>query len=305
MTPKQGSAFARHEERTAWLFIAPWVLGFLIFELGPMLFSLGLSVVTWDGLTAPRYVGMSNYAALLVSDSDFYQSLKVTVLYAAMSIPLAVVLGVGVSLLLNTRVRGLAVWRTVYFLPAVVGGVAVSVLWVGLLNPDHGVLNTFLRAVGVAEPPNWLGSARWALPALVLMGLWSVGGSMVLYLAGLQGIPTQLYEAAAIDGAGRWRRFWHVTVPMLSPVIFFNVVIGLISSFQVFTQARVMTDGGPEKATLFYALDLYRNSFRYFKLGYASAQAWILFAIVLTLTLVLMRFSRRYVYYEYEAGSAR
>jgi multiple sugar transport system permease protein len=298
MAYKPGSAFARHEERVAWLFIAPWVLGFIIFEIGPMVFSLALSLFRWDGLTSPNYVGAGNYATLLIGDADFWQALRVTVLYACMSIPLGIVLGVGVSLLLNTKVKGLSVWRTIYFLPAVVGGVAVSVLWVGLLNPDYGVLNKFLRVIGLSNPPHWLSSSTWALPALVLMGLWSVGGSMVLYLAGLQGVPTQLYEAAAIDGAGRWRRFWHVTLPMLSPVIFFNVIMGLISSFQVFTQARVMTNGGPNNATLFYALDLYNNSFRYFKLGYASAQAWILFGIILVLTLVVMRGSRRFVYYE-------
>jgi multiple sugar transport system permease protein len=302
MAYRPTSAFARQEERIAWLFILPWVLGFLIFEIGPMVFSLGLSVTKWDGLTGAEFVGARNYATLLAGDPEFWQALKVTVLYAAMSIPLGITLGVGVSLLLNQNVRGLSVWRTIYFLPAVVGGVAVSVLWVGLLNPNYGVLNTVLRGVGLTKPPNWLSSSTWALPALVMMGLWSVGGSMVLYLAGLQGIPTQLYEAAAIDGAGRWRRFWHVTLPMLSPVIFFNVIMGLISSFQVFTQARVMTNGGPNNATLFYALDLYNNSFRYFKLGYASAQAWILFAIVLFLTLVVMRFSRRFVYYESGTG---
>src|SRR5258708_2645365 len=180
---------------------------------------------------------------------------------------------------MNVNVRGIAFWRTIYFLPSMISGVAAGELWIAVLNPDYGILNASLYRLGISHPPAWLNSTQYALAGLVVISLWGAGGSMVIYLAGLQGIPTQLYETAAIDGAGAVRKFIHITIPMLSPVIYFNIIMGLISSFQVFTAAKVMTQGGPEDHTLFYALYLYNNTFRYLKMGYASAQAWILFLI--------------------------
>lgn len=292
------SLLQKREERTAYLLILPWIAGFLIFELGPMAASLWFSVTRWDGVTDATFVGLGNYATLLFADKLFWKSMWVTLVYAAASIPLSVAVGLAIAVLMNQKIKGVAVWRTIYFLPSVISGVAVSVLWIAVLNPDYGILNGFLIAVGISHPPNWLNDARFALSALVLMSLWAAGGSMVIYLAGLQGIPTQLYEAAEIDGAGPARKFIHVTLPMLSPVIYFNVLMGLIHSFQVFTQAKVMTNGDPEYSTFFYALYLYNNAFRYLKMGYASAQAWILFVIILALTLSVMYLSKRFVHYE-------
>ena len=303
----------RAQARAGYAFVLPWVLGFLALTLGPMLASLLLSFTQWNGmvpLAAAKSVGTANYRQLFTADPTFAQSLKVTVYYVLLAVPLGQVAALAVALLMNTRAKGIALWRTVYFVPSVVSGVALAVLWLQVFNNDYGVLNHVLRpvlAVFGTRPPNWFGAdtvagvddaARWAVPAFVLMSLWGVGGGMIIYLAGLKGIPASLYEAATIDGASPWRRLISVTLPMLSPLIFYNLVMGLIGSFQVFTQAKVMTDGGPNNDTLFYVLNLYRQAFDFHNMGYASAMAWVLFVLVLILTLVVFRSSRSLVYYE-------
>jgi multiple sugar transport system permease protein len=285
------------ENVAGFLFISPWIVGFLAFELGPVAAAAYLSLTSYDLLSAPELIGLRNYDRMINRDPLFWHSLRLTGIYALGSVALHVVCGVALALLLNSRIRGLSVYRTVYYLPAVVSGVAVSYMWLWVLNKDAGVLNAALRYVGV-EGPNWLFSVEWALPAFILMSLWSVGGGMVLYLAGLQGVPTALYEAAALDGAGWWAKTRHVTVPMISPVIFFNFVMGIIGSFQVFTGAFVMTQGGPANATLFYVLGLYRHAFENFRMGYAAALAMVLFAIIMALTALSFRVSNRLVYYE-------
>jgi multiple sugar transport system permease protein len=276
--------------------VTPAVLGFLIFIAGPIVVSAYFSLTEYKLISVPHWAGLQNYQSLW-QDALFWQSLEVTVRYALLALPLGLVLALGLALLLNQKLWGVAFWRTIYYLPAVISGVAVAVLWSWILNPEFGLLNTFLRYLGV-HGPNWLGDTRTALPALVLISLWGVGGNILIYLAGLQGIPTELYEAASIDGAGSVRRLFHITLPLLSPVIFFNLVMGLIGVFQFFTEPFIMTRGGPEQSTLSYMLYLYRNAFTYFKMGYAAALAWVLFVLVLLLTLAVFRSSPLWVHYE-------
>ena len=286
----------RKEELIAWLFISPWVIGFLVFTLGAMLFSLGMSLFETDLLSTRTFIGLQNYQQL-ATDPLFWQAVRVTFLYTGLTVPLSTVVALGIALLLNQKIRGVNVWRTIYYLPAVVSGVAVSLIWNWVLNPDNGLLNQGLRAIGLPGP-RWFSSEFWSLPGLVLIALWGTGTNMLLYLAGLQSIPTELREAAQIDGAGPVRTFFNVTLPLLTPTIFFNVVINIIGSFQVFTNAYVLTLGGPNNATLTLVLYLYQQSFRLFNFGYASAIAWVLFVIILTFTLVLVRSSSFWVHYE-------
>ncbi len=236
---------------------------------------------------------------LTIRQGNFWQSIAVTTKAAVVGLPLGLALSLGLAMLLNQKIRAVSLWRTIYFLPSVVSGAAVAVLWLWILNPVFGIVNSLLRQVGL-QPPDWLNNDATALWTLVVVSLWGVGGSIVIYLAGLQGIPTELYDAAKVDGATAWRRFIHVTLPMLSPVIFFNMVLGLIWQFQWFTEPYVMTQGGRDNTTLTFMLYLYRNAFSYFQMGYASAMAWIFFAIVLALTLVLFRSGTMWVYYEGE-----
>ncbi|HXF61762.1 MAG TPA: sugar ABC transporter permease [Caldilineaceae bacterium] len=285
---------------TAYLCLAPWLIGFLSFVLGPMLFSLGLSFYESDLMTMTYFVGAKNYQELL-ADPLFWQSLKVTAIYAFTSVPLGAGAALLIALLLNQRLVGLGIWRTIYYLPTVISGVAVSLLWLQIFNPRAGLLNNFLGLFGI-QGPTWLYDSKWALSALIIMSLWSVGSNMLLYLAGLQGIPTHLYEAATIDGANALRRFWHVTVPMLTPTIFFNVTISLIYAFQFFTQAYLMTEGGPNNATLSMVLYLYRKAFEQIRFGYASATAWVLFAIIISFTLLFQYTAKHWVYYEGESS---
>lgn len=282
------------------LFVCPWLLGFLIFTAGPMLTSLWLSLHKYD-LHTSEFVGMENYRRLLTQDPLFPKALANTIWYAAFSVPLGIIGSLSLALLLNQRVRGIRVFRTLFYLPSLVPAVASALLWQWIFNADNGVLNLFLGTFGFA-PIEWLQDERFTLPAFVLMSLWGVGGGrMIIFLAGLQGISDTYYEAARIDGASAWHQFRNVTLPLLSPVMFFNLILGLIGSFQVFTSAYVMTGGGPNNASLFYALYLFRNAFEYFKLGKASAMAWILFAILLVVTLIQFAASKRWVYYEGEA----
>jgi|DewCreStandDraft_1066081.scaffolds.fasta_scaffold03279_7 multiple sugar transport system permease protein len=291
------------ENLEGWLFASPWVIGFLLFTAGPMLAAAGLAFTQWDLLTPPRWAGTENFSRM-AADPSVLQALKVTTIYALTSVPLDIAFAMALALLLNSGVGGLRIYRTLYYLPAVLSGVAVALLWRWVFSPDFGLLNTLLGYLGIRGPA-WLADENWALPSLVLMSLWGIGGGMVVYLAGLQGIPTELYEAAQVDGAGFWPRLRHITLPLMTPVLFFQLVTGIIRALQVFTQAYIMTGGGPHDATLFFMLYLYRNAFQYFKMGYAAALAWVLFFYILALTLLVFRSSALWVYYEGELKARR
>jgi len=255
-----------------------------------------LTVHEWKFTTPPEYVGLENLARLW-TDDRFWLSLRVTTIYTLVSVPLGLLLGFILALFLNTKVRGITVFRTVYYLPSIVPAVANAVLWAWIFNTEFGLANVALRAVGLPKI-QWLQDPDWALPALIIMALWGFGAGMVIYLAGLQGIPQSFYEAAEIDGAGRWAKLWHITIPLISPVIFFNLIIGIIGSFQVFVAGRLITNGGPQNATLFYVLYMYQNTFQNQKMGYAAAMAWVLFLIVTLLTLFVFKYVGNRVYYE-------
>ena len=278
-----------------YLFISPWIIGFSVFTAGALLGSFSISLMRWDIVGDPYFLGPANYTKML-GDQFFWKSLRVT-FYYLLNVPMNLVLGLLVALLLNQKIRGLGFFRTVFYLPSVTAGVAVSLLWLWIFNPRFGVINVLLDLVGI-KGPGWLGSETWALPALIIMSVWGVGGSMLIYLAALQGIPTALYEAATIDGANQWSKFIHITIPMISPVLLLNLIMGIIGSFQVFTQAFVMTNGGPNYATLFYVLYLYQHAFQWFNMGYASALAWVLFVIIMLCTFLILKMSREWVYYE-------
>jgi multiple sugar transport system permease protein len=311
---KRRGRLARKEAIEGYLCIAPWLIGFAVLTFGPMIFSFLISLTRWDLINPPKFVGLSNYASILTDDFRFRQSLKVTVVYAALSLPIGMIGSLSVAMLLNMQVRGMRVFRSIFYIPAILPGAAVAMLWQWILKPQGGVLNYLLTRhlapslsggfhwiALIQNPPKWLSDPNWALPAFVIMSLWTVGGGMIIYLAGLQSVPTQLYESAEIDGAGAWTKFRHITLPMISPTIFFNLVMGVIGSFQVFTSSYIITPGGgPGYSTLFYVLYLYQKAFRYLQMGYASALAWILFVIVLALTLIVFKTSARWVYYEAE-----
>lgn len=282
-----------------YVFVAPWVIGFLIFTLGPIIASVGLSFSEYGLFEPPKWIGLKNYIGLVTRDRLFLLSLYNTVYYTFFSVPLGIIAAFLLAMLLNVKLPGMNVYRTVFYLPAVTSGVAVSLLWIWLFNPQFGLINYILRLIGLPGP-GWLVDPAWSKPAFILMSLWGVGGTAVIFLAGLQGVPVSLYEAALIDGANPWQKFRYVTVPMMTPVIFFNLVMGLIGSFQVFTSAYVMTGGAPQNSTLFYVLYLFRQGFRLLRMGYAAAMAWVLFLIVIVLTLIQFRLSDRWVYYEGE-----
>lgn len=279
-----------------YLFISPFILGFLLWFLIPALTAVWLTFTDWNLIRAPRYVGLDNITNLW-SDKLFWQALKVTTIYTLASVPIGLVTSFLLALLINTKVRGIALFRTIYYLPSIVPAVASAVLWAWIFNTDFGLANVALRAVGLPKI-QWLQDPSWALPALILMSLWGLGGSMVIYLAGLQGIPDVFYEAAEIDGAGRWSQLWNITIPLISPVIFFNLIIGIIGTFQVFTAGFLITDGGPQNSTLFYVLYLYRNGFEFLKMGYAAALAWVLFLVIMALTLLVFKYVGGMVHYE-------
>jgi len=294
------------ELRAGLLFVSPFLVGFTAFIVYPTLASLYYSFCEFDIISPARPVGLANYAGLL-EDERFVKGLWNTLVFTVFSVPLTMLTALGLAFLLNMKLRGQALYRTIFFLPSIVPLVASSVLWLWLLNPDYGLINTALRPVLGAvnalagttfRPPGWLVDPNYTKPALILMSTWGVGGGMILYLAALGDVPVQLYEAAEIDGAGAWRKAWHVTLPMISPVLFFTLVMGLISSFQYFSQAWIITPNGqPGDSTLFYALYLFYNAFLYLRMGYASAQAWILFVVIVLATLAVFRTTRRFVHY--------
>jgi len=292
------SKLARREEISGYLFISPWLIGFFIFTAGAVVVSLGLSFTKYEIVSPPIYIGAKNYIKAFTNDPLFWHSLlKVTLTYAVFSVPLQLVTGLVVALLMNQKLPGIGIFRTLYYLPSVVPMVAMAMLWILMLDPQYGLINYFLSFIGI-KGPAWLYDTKWALSAFIIMRVWIVGSSMLMYLAGLQGIPTSFYEAADIDGANIWQKFWNITIPIISPIILLTLIMSIIASFQVFTLSYVMTEGGPGNATLFYVLLLYQNAFINFKMGYASALAWILFIIILGLTILILKSSASWVHYE-------
>lgn len=290
----------RREAIAFYLCISPWLLGFLLFYLGPMIASFYFSLTRWDLLTSPEFVGARNYIKLFTRDPLLWKSLKITCTYTFSYVTLDLVFALIIALLINQKVPGIGTFRTIYYLPSVLAGVAYVVMWMWMFNPRAGLINILLSYMGI-QGPRWLQDPKWALPALIIMSLWGVGRSMVIYLAGLQNIPPSLYEAAKIDGANRWQEFWKITLPLLTPSILFNLVFGIIMTFQSFTNVYVATNGGPLNSTLFYVIYLYRKAFEHLSMGYASALAWILFLIVLTCTIIIFRTSGRWVFYRGQA----
>ena len=290
------SPLAKREMVAGWLFISPWVLGFLLFSALPIGLSIYYGFTNFNIYQPPRWIGLANYRTLMV-DPLFWKALYNTAYYTFLSVPLMMTLSLLLAILLNSKLPGMRFFRTIFFLPAVLSGVGVALLWLWIFNPDYGLINLLLGYVGI-EGPLWLYAPEWAKPAMVIMSLWGLGGVMVINLAGLQNIPPELYEAARIDGAGTWAQFRYVTLPMLSPTLFFNFITLTIGSFQVFTQAYVMTDGGPVNSTLFYVFYLFRTAFESLRMGYASAMAWILFFVIVGVSLFQILVSRRLVYYE-------
>lgn len=279
------------------IFISPWIIGFTVFTIYPIFISLYYSFTDFALFHAPNWVGIENYVGLFTRDDKFFVSLYNTVFFFLLALPASVIAALILALLLNTRLRGTTFFRSVFFLPTIVPAVASAAVWMWILNPQWGLLNLGLRAIGIHGPP-WLSNPDWAKPSLVLLALWTIGSEVIIYLAALQEIPRDYYEAALVDGANSFHQARFITIPLITPVIFFHLVNGTIWAFQYFTEAYVMTGGGPGNATLFYALYLYRNAFTAVKMGYASAQAWILFVVVLLATLIIMRSSKKWVYYE-------
>jgi len=277
-------------------FISPWLIGFIAFTAWPFLRSIQLSFTRYDIVRPPKWVGVSNYQSLFTNDEVFRNSAWITLKFAAISVPLMIVAGVTLALLLNANIRGIAFYRTVFFLPSIVPTVASTAIFMWILNPQIGLVNGLLSKIGITGP-GWLNDPKWALWSLMFMGLWGVGNSMVIYLAGLKDIPIYLYEAAIVDGASPVKRLYKITLPMLTPVIFFNLVMGVISALQYFTQAYIMTNGGPADSTRFYALYLFDRAWRYADMGYASAMAWILFVAIMLLTAALFGTQKRWVHY--------
>lgn len=281
------SGLRRREAVWCYVFMAPAVIGVLVFAIGPMIASLWLSFTDYDMLSSPEWIGTKNYVKL-VGDKLFQKSLSVTMLYAVVVVPGTILAGLVVAILLNAKIPAMGFFRSAYYLPSVIGGVAVARVWAMLYNTDHGLFNLILGLFGI-EGPGWLTDERWAIWSLIFMGIWGFGGTMLIYLAGLQGIPKELYEAAEVDGASKMRQHLYITVPMLSGVTFFNLVMGIIGALQVFAEPFVLTQGKPNNSTLLVPLYLYRVAFDYLKMGYASAIAWVVFAITLVLTALVFR----------------
>lgn len=282
-----------------YLFISPWLIGFLLFTLLPMLYSLYTAFCDWNGMSAPVFTGLNNFKTMFTADKKFWVSVKNTFTYALAAVPLNLLLALFLAQILNKRLPGTGFFRSVFYVPSVIAGAAVYVVWQYLFDPYSGYINTLLSYVGVIGP-KWLTSKLWAMPALILMNTASCGGAMLIILAGLQDIPEDYYEAAVIDGASGRRIFFSITLPLLTPVIFFNMVMGIISALQIFAQPQIMTAGGPVNATYVFALHLYNNAFVYNKFGYASSLAWVLFVIILILSVTVIRSSKKWVHYSEE-----
>jgi multiple sugar transport system permease protein len=285
-----------------YLFIAPWAIGFLLFTVGPIIASFFLSFMQYDMALPPKFVGLANFQELF-GDPLFYKSMQNTIYIVVFAVPLGMIAAFGMALLLNQKVRGQALYRTAYFIPSIVPAVASAALWLYVLQPQWGLLNGLLESIGIPGP-GWLASEVWSKPSIIMLMVWASGGTMVIYLAGLQDISQEFYEAAEIDGANTIRKFMHITLPLMTPTIFFTLVMGVIGTFQVFSIIFVLTDGmgGPVNSTLVYLIYIYRNAFNFFRMGYSSSMAWVLFTIILILTIVQFRTARYWVFYEVDSS---
>lgn len=288
--------YFRRKNLVGYLFAAPWLIGLPLFILGPIIATFYLSFTSYDMINPPRWIGLINYRILFTLDPGFWKALGNTFYYMFGSVFLKVFIGLIFAVLLSRAMRGMRIFRTIYFLPVVLPAVPVMFLWMMMFNPRSGLINQFLGLFGI-DGPLWLNSPVWSKPSLILMSLWGIGGIIVIFLAGLQDIPEYLYEAADLDGASRLQKFWRITVPLLTPVIFFNVVTGLIAASQVFTEAYIMTGGGPLESTTFVNLKIYLLAFKDVKMGYASAMAWVMFLILVPMTLLLFKISKRWMNY--------
>ncbi len=298
---RQGLSARAREALNGYLFISPWVLGFLIFVIGPMVGLIWLSFHRWDLIGDPRHVGLRNFERLF-RDRLFLKSMEVTIIYGLGRVPLGIIVALGTALLLNNRrIKFIGIWRTIYYMPVVLPPVAISLVWMWIYNPRYGILNTMIQQFLGVPGPRWLDDAALVLPSLMVMAVWAAAGrNMIIYLSGLQGISNELYEASAIDGAGYWRQFFRITLPLLTPVIFFNLITGMIDTFKLFTQAYVMTEGGPRNQSLFFTYYLFQKGFMQYQMGYASAMAVVVFIIIMVLTLLVFRWSKAWVFYEGE-----
>lgn len=282
-----------------WIFLTPWIIGMIGITLGPMIASLVLSFTNYDFLRTPQWVGFDNYVRMFTADPRYLQSLKVTFIYVFVSVPLQLGFALAIAVILNQGLRGLAFYRSVYYLPSLLGGsVAIAILWRQVFG-GTGLVNQVLGILGLHNLPNWIASPEYALGTLMVLNVWTFGSPMIIFLAGLRQVPQEMLEAAAVDGAGRWSRFWRITIPMITPVVFFNMVLQMIGAFQAFTQAYIVSggSGGPVDSTLFYTLYLYQKAFRDFSMGYASAMAWVLLIIIALFTWLAFATSNRWVHY--------
>jgi multiple sugar transport system permease protein len=296
-------SFLTKKDWLGYLFISPWIIGFLAFTLVPFIASLFLSFTDWKIVGNWSWIGLANYEKLASGvDDRFIVSLTNTMYYAVINVPFTQIIALSLALLLNKKGPGISLFRTLFYIPAIASGVGTTYLWAQILSAHGGLLNTVLGFFGIADP-NWLYSLEWSMPAVIIVGLWTVGTSMLIYLAALQGVPQSLYDAASVDGAHFWQKFWSVTIPMVTPAMFFNLILGFIGSFQVFTTVYVLTNGGPGNATLVYSLYLYRVAFQNLRMGYAAALAWILFLIILVITFIQLTTARLWVYYEGSTGN--
>lgn len=289
---------SKREARWGWLFISPWLIGFVLFTFGPMIASAVLSFTRFDGRNMPEFIGIANYSKML-ADGKMWNSLRVTFVYAIIAMPLTLVAGFMLAYLLNLKIPAMNFWRTIFYMPSMLSGVVVAMLWKGLFDNRYGIINYMLSLVGI-QGPEWLMDPNYTLYCFVFLALWGVGGGVIIYLAGLQGIQSSYYEAAELDGCNRFQKLIHITIPHMTPIIFFNVVMGVIATFQFFAEPMVLTKGGPGDSTRFFNLFLYDHTFKYQEFGYGSALAWLLFFIVLVLTLLIIRSSSLWVFYEGE-----
>ncbi len=295
-----GTPMQRREALEGYLWISPWVIGFLVFSLGPIIASFYLSLTRYKIGGTPEWLGLANYNEAFFVDRLFWPALWRTAYFSFASVFLGVILSLLAAMLLNQNIKGRTIFRALYYLPSLTPVVALAILWQWLLSPQQGLVNYLLSFVGIPGP-GWLTDRAWAIPSIILITLWASvgGGRMIIFLAGLQGVPKELHEAADLDGASAWQRFTNVTVPLISPVILFNTILGIIGSFSVFSVAYIATAGGPNYATWFYMLHLYYNAFHYFQMGYASALAWIFFVLIFILSYLQIKLSDRWVYYEF------
>lgn len=294
------TAFQTRKALWGYLFALPWVLGLLIFWGGPIVASFYFGFTEYGVTNAPKFIGLENYTRAFSVDDLFWSSLGRTFTFALIFVPVTIAGALLLAILLNQKLRGTNIYRTIFFVPHLLPAVAIAVLWTFLLSPKLGPINEFLRSIGIENPPSWLAARDSALASVTMINVWAAmgGNTMLIFLAGLQGVPQELYEASEIDGAGVWSKFRNVTLPLISPTIFFNVVLAIIAALKVFTTAFVTTQGGPSYATWFFALHIYNQAFKYFRLGYGSALAWVLAAILIVFTFIQIWYSRRWVHYE-------